>query len=143
VGVRSEEIGRWKVVLVHFGNKRRDELSEYPNLSFDPKYEFLLGSEFDYMHMAIIVNNNEMNHSAVVVPMTSLDPYKHSYDGDVVIERNQYGMNFLQNPTIIRTECIRQISHRRIVKIINHHVSTTVREKIKKALEKTILDLTR
>ncbi|GHS85460.1 hypothetical protein FACS1894103_6870 [Campylobacterota bacterium] len=136
MAVRYGDVKRWRVALVHFGvPKKESALAEHQGAVV--RYGVALGNEFAKQHYAIIIDNNERSHTAIVVPITSRRFYGDEplYNGDIELNPNQYGLSaFLSAPSIAKTDCIRQVSHERIVKIVHHYITPAIREKIRRAM---------
>ena len=136
MGFRTGEIKRWRVALVHFGVPKKESLLE-EHRGAALRYGVALGNEFAKQHYAIIIDNNEKSRTAIVVPITSRKFYDNEtlYIGDVELNPTQYGLSaFLSVPSIAKTDCIKQVSHERVVKIVHHFVSPAIREKIRRAM---------
>ncbi|MDR2638210.1 MAG: type II toxin-antitoxin system PemK/MazF family toxin [Helicobacteraceae bacterium] len=139
---RAGEVKRWRVALTHFGVlKRESALDEYKEEAL--RYGIALGNEFARKHYAIIVDNNEQSHTAIVVPITSRKPYDNErlYAGDITLNPDEHGLKaFLSVPSIAKTDCIRQVSHERFIKVVPFYISTTLRDRIRKAVNYAMCD---
>lgn len=135
MAIKWNDLNRWSLVLVEFGNhvfdidaNKEDTYSTGLNI----------GYEFCYLHMAIVVSNPRDTNIITVLPLTTYKHNDENYKTNIVIDIDKFG-HMVDHKTTIKAEHLKSIDKKkRVKKIIKGFVSKTLQEKIRDCLKESI-----
>lgn len=136
MSIRWSQVNKWSLVYVDFGIPKH----HIEDLCFDKiTYGVNLGSEFSYLHMAIIVSNIK-DETIAVVPLTTYSKGDENFQTNIVINDKDYG-HMVQHQTTIKINHLRFIDKRkRVKKLIKPFISNSLKIIIRDRLSQ-IFDL--
>ncbi len=133
------EIG--SLVWVEFGETKHiflrqmeRELKEECFSLSDCPHGLNLLHEFSYFHMAFLLTN-KVNKVVAVVPITEYKDRDNDYpDVNIVLEKNDFGLNLIKKSTI-KLDQLRFIDKSRILKVEKKYINKTLKNLILKKIQ--------